>query len=263
MSDDSSVGLEEARSSDFVTSFAKGLAVIQSFGADAPRMTLSDVAERTGYSRATARRFLLTLVTLGFAESDGKFFELTPKVLCLGHAYLSSLNFWEAARPYLAEVTRLTHESSSAAVLDGTDVVYVARSAAPHRIMSVSLTVGTRLPAHATSMGQVLLAALPDDALRKYLSLAPFERFTRRTIVEAEALERRLQIVRQHAYAMADQELEGGLRSLAVPIAQNGDRVVAALNISTHSARVSKSTMVRDYLPHLICAAEKISAMSP
>ena len=262
MADETGTETAETKSSDFVTSFAKGLAVIQCFGADAPRMTLSDVAERTGYNRATARRFLLTLVSLGFAETDGKFFELTPKVLSLGHAYLSSLNFWEAARPYLAEVTRLTHESSSAAVLDGSDVVYVARSAAPHRIMSVSLTVGTRLPAHATSMGQVLLAALPDDRLQKYLAAAPFERFTRHTLVEAAALEQRLEQVRQQAYAMADEELEEGLRSLAVPIEQAGGQIVAALNISAHSGRVSKATMIDDYLPHLRCAAEKIGAMA-
>ena len=199
-----------------------------------------------------------------YLYSDGKLFELTPKVLSLGHTYLSSLDFWEAARPYLADVTRLTRESSSAAVLDGPDVVYVARSAAPHRIMSVALNVGTRLPAHATSMGQILLSAMPQDALQAYLDRAPFERFTRRTLVGAGTLRERLRMVQQHGYAMADQELEEGLRSLAVPIRQGQDdgKVLAALNVSAHSARISKSAMIRDFLPHLRRAADKIGEMA-
>ncbi|MGF1627145.1 MAG: IclR family transcriptional regulator C-terminal domain-containing protein [Alphaproteobacteria bacterium] len=247
-------------SSDFVTSLARGLAVIQAFSAESSRMTLTEVAERTGLTRAAARRFLLTLHTLGFVTYDGKYFALTPRVLCLGYAYLSSLDFWEATRPYLEEVTQALNESCSAAVLDATDVVYVARSAARHRLMSVTLRVGTRLPAHATSMGQVLLGGLNDREWQAYCREAVLTRYTSRTLVRPDALLARVRAVREHGYAMADQELEEGLRSLAVPVYDAGGALRAAINLSTHAARISKAAILRDYLPPLKAAAAKISA---
>ncbi|MEZ5668339.1 MAG: IclR family transcriptional regulator C-terminal domain-containing protein [Alphaproteobacteria bacterium] len=251
------------RSGDFVGSLARGLAVIQAFGADASRMTLTEVAERTGLTRAAARRFLLTLHQLGFVAYDGKFFALTPKVLSLGFSYLSSLDFWEATRPYLEDVTHALNESCSAAVLDGADVVYVARSAARHRIMSVVLRIGSRLPAHATSMGQVLLGALGEREWQAYCAKAQLSRFTSRTLTDPAALLQRVRATREHGYALVDQELEEGLRSIAVPICDGRGAPMAAINISTQAARVSKSAMLRDFLPRLRTAAARIGAPSP
>ncbi len=245
-------------SSTFVASLAKGLEVIRCFGDQADSLTVSDIANKTGFSRATARRFLLTLKTLGYVTGDSKHFRLTPKVLTLGHAYLSSLSFWDLARHYLEEVTRQTRESSSVAVLDGGEVVYVCRSSAPHRLMSVALHAGARLPAHATSMGQVLLAAHPDPAVDTFIETYGLPAYTRRTISTAEDLHERLRMVRRHGYSLVDQELEPGLRSLAVPVRNRAGNVVAALNISAHSARISKSHILRNFLPHLRCAAEKL-----
>ncbi|MBF2759858.1 MAG: helix-turn-helix domain-containing protein [Ectothiorhodospiraceae bacterium AqS1] len=250
---------EPDKNRDFVASFARGLAVIQAFGPQARSMTLSEVAERTGLSRAAARRLLLTLCSLGFARSEGNRFELTPKILSLGYAYLASLGFWETARPFIEEVTEKLDESCSAAVLDESMVVYVARSAARHRIMSVALHVGTRLPAHATSMGQVLLAALEPDRLEAYLDSAPLQRHTRHTITDPEELRRRLEKVRDQGHALVDQELEEGLRSIAVPIRSNAGITFAALNVSSHAHLVGRTTMLRKFLPALKTAAHKIA----
>jgi IclR family pca regulon transcriptional regulator len=245
-------------SPDYVTSFARGLSVIRAFGPDSRRLTLTEVAERTGLSRAAARRFLLTLGALGYARADGRWFELTPRLLEIGYAYLASLDFWQAIQPYLEEVTRVLNESSSAAVLDGDEIVYVARSASRHRVMSVSLSVGARLPAHATSMGQVLLASLPAAGLERYLSTARIERFTAKTRVARAEIEARLRDIRAEGYALADQELEEGLRSIAVPLADRAGRTVAAINVSAHASRVPAATLARDYLPVLRRAAETI-----
>lgn len=245
-------------SGEIVEAFARGLRVIECFGADARRLTLTDVANRTGYSRATARRLLLTLQSLGYAETDGKHFALTPRVLDLGFSYINSLGFADHARPHLEMVTDRLNESCSLAVLDGQQIVYVARSAAPHRIMSVALTVGTRLPANATSMGQVLLAHLPDLRLRDYIANARLEARTRFSIVDRADLRLRLAAVREKGYALVDQELEEGLKSLAVPIFRNDGTVCAALNVSTQSARFSDGRMIRELLPTLQDAARRI-----
>lgn len=247
---------------EFVASFARGLSVIQSFGPDSRRMTLAEVAERTGLNRATARRFLLTLLELGLVAYDGKYFELTPKILSLGYAYLSSLEFWDAANPYLAEITRVLQESCSAAVLDGPDIVYVARSAARHRLVSVGLHVGARLPAHAASMGQVLLAELDPAALADYFATARLQRFTDATLVDRAALERRFDQVRAQGYALVSEELEVGLRAIAVPVRDRRGRSIASLNISAHAARISSAEMVERFLPKLQEAAERIARMT-
>lgn len=238
-------------SPDFVSSFARGLTVIRAFNAESPRQTLTEVAERAGMTRAAARRFLLTLCALGYARSDGKYFELSTTVLELGYAYLSSQGFADRIQPYLISVTKQLDESSSAAVLDGTDVVYVARSAAPHRIMTVSLGVGARLPAHCTSMGQVLLAHLEDEARDAFLATAPFQTYTQHTITSAEDLQTRLNDVREQGWAMADQELELGLLSISVPLRDKKNNVVAAMNVATHAGRVPSKTIIDHHLPIL------------
>jgi len=240
---------------EFVASFARGLSVIRSFDHDTPRQTLSEVAERTGMARAAARRFLLTLCALGYARTDGKLFELTPKVLDLGYSYLSSLGLSDMLLPYLRRVTDTLQESSSAAVLDGEDIVYVARSAARHRVMAISLAVGARLPAHCSSMGQVLLANLEPAELGRFLKTAKLQRYTDATLTTPEALERRLQDVRTRGWSMCDQELELGLRSVAVAVRDPKGAVALAMNVSVQATRVSTDVLLRDYLPVLQDAA--------
>lgn len=219
-------------SDQFVQSLARGLSVIVAFDEEHHQMTLAQVAQRTGYSRATARRFLHTLVELGYMRTDGKAFALTPQVLRLGTAYLSGLGLPQVAQPHLERLSAQLGESTSAAVLDGTDIVYVAR-VATRRIMSVGIAVGTRFPAYATSMGRVLLAALDEDALSDHLERADLRALTPRTIHDPIALRRELDRVRDQGWALVDQELERGLTSIAAPVMSPGGSVVAALNVST------------------------------
>jgi IclR family pca regulon transcriptional regulator len=251
--------MTKQESGDFVASFARGLSVIRSFGADHRRQTLSDVADRTGLTRATARRFLITLSELGLARSDGKHFELTPAVLELGYAYLSSLDVWEAVQPSLDAVSRDLDESCSAAVLEETEIVYIARSASRHRILSIGLRVGTRLPAHATSMGQVLLAGLEVAPLARYLRGVTLTRYTPQTLTRKQDIEARLEQVRSEGYALCDQELEHGLRSLAVPVFNRRGDVVAAINVSTQAGRTSVDQMLEKFLPRLKLAAVEVA----
>ncbi|WP_311210728.1 MULTISPECIES: IclR family transcriptional regulator C-terminal domain-containing protein [unclassified Aeromicrobium] len=215
----------------FVQSLARGLEVIVAFDADHPEMTLAQVAQRTGYSRATARRFLHTLVELGYMRTDGKSFALTPQVLGLGTAYLSGLGLPQIAQPHLEALSAQVGESTSVAVLDGTDIVYVAR-VATRRIMSVGIAVGTRFPAYATSMGRVLLAALDDATLDAVLERTDLRPLTPRTIHEPAELRRELERVRTQGWALVDQELERGLTSMAAPILDGRGTAVAALNVS-------------------------------
>jgi IclR family pca regulon transcriptional regulator len=254
----------EIESPDFVASLARGLAVIRAFGHDAHAMTLTEVARRTGLTRATARRFLHTLAALGYASSDdGKHFRLTPKVLDLGYAYLSSLDLVEVAQPFMEQVTAETQESCSVAVLDGHDVVYVAR-VPTKRIMRVNLSVGTRLPAHATSLGLVLLADLPEADLEAFLCGEPLARFTERTVTDPAELRGRLAEVRRLGYAVVDQELEEGLRSISVPLRCRATaRVIAALNVSSHASRISNQELARRFLPAMRAAAAGIAAALP
>lgn len=247
---------------DFVASLAKGLAVIRAFGRDAPEQTLTEVATRTGMSRAAARRFLHTLTSLGYAEMEGKRFRLTPKVLDLGYAYLASLSLAEIAQPFMEQVTASVQESCSACVLDGAEIVYVAR-VPTKRIMSVSLSIGTRLPAYATSMGRVLLSGLSKPELDRALDATSWKPLTGRTVTDRAALERILEGVRQAGYALVDEELEEGVRSIAVPLHNRGGRVVAAMNLSGHSSRVTPEHMLATYLPALRCAAEGIERCLP
>jgi IclR family transcriptional regulator, pca regulon regulatory protein len=244
---------------EYVRSLARGLAVIASFSAGRPVMTISMVAAETGLTRATARRILHTLGQLGFVARDGDLFRLTPKVLSIGYSYLSGLELPELAHPHMEQLVAQVHESSSLAILDGQDIVYVAR-VPTKRIMSVTLTVGTRLPAFATSMGRVLLAELPAEELDVHLGSEPFPPLTSRTVRTRHELRELLRRVREHGYALTDQELEDGLRSVAVPIRDAHGAVEAALNIAAHAGRISKDTMLADFLPRLREAAGAIEA---
>ena len=233
-----------------VHSLVRGLRVIRAFDAGHARLTLSEVARRTDLSRATARRCLLTLVEVGYVGSDGRDFFLRPRVLELGHTYLTSLGLPAIAQPHLEELTARVHESCSVAVLDGTDVVYVAR-VARQRIMTVSIHVGTRFPAHLTSLGRVLLADLPDRDLDQLLSQVEFERLTPHTVTDEGALRAELDRVRRQGWAVVDQELEVGLRSIAVPLRDRSGRATAALNISAGMARGSVAAVRRELLEPL------------
>jgi IclR family pca regulon transcriptional regulator len=250
------------RDSDFVQSLERGLAVICAFDRDHRELTLSEVAASTGVTRATARRFLLTLARLGYVRNDGRFFSLTPRVMELGYAYLSSLSLPEVAEPHLEALVAEVHESSSVSVLDGHDVVYIARVPFS-RIMTVSISVGTRFPAYATSMGRVLLAALPDEELESYLSTLDMGRLTPRTVGSVPALRAELGKVRTQGFALVDQELEEGLRAVAAPLRDRAGRVVASMNVSSHAGRTSLETMRRRLLPPLLATAARISADLP
>jgi IclR family pca regulon transcriptional regulator len=242
---------------EFVNSIAKALVVMRCFDEKNPTLTLSEVASRTKLTRATARRILLTLGQLGYARYDGRAFALTPRVLSLGYAYLSSLGFIDAVRPYVAEASRQAQESSSICVLDGTEIVYVCR-VHTERIMSIALGVGSQLPAHATSMGRVLLAHLSEDDLRVRLAQMRFARFTPRTVTSPARLVRILGDVRMQGYASVEEELEPGLSSIAVPIRDRRDDVVAAINFGGPTARLQGTALTRKYLPILKDAAARI-----
>ena len=246
-------------SGEFIQSIERGLAVLSSFSTAHPRLTLSQAAQLTDLSRATARRILHTFVTLGYVRSDGKYFEPTPKVLDLGYAYLSSLQLGDIAQPTMEALSDQVRESVSLAVLDGAEIVYVAR-VPTKRIMSISLALGSRLPAHCTSMGRVLLAGIPPDALRPMMTVWPLTARTDRTVVELTKLCAVIGRVRSDGYAVLDQELEDGVRSIAVPISDRSGQVVAALNIGTQAGRVSLDRLTGEFLPLLTSAAAEISS---
>jgi IclR family transcriptional regulator, pca regulon regulatory protein len=251
--------LDGGRAAHYVQSLQRGLAVIRAFGADTPSLTLSEVARATGLTRAATRRFLLTLGDLGYVRSDGRYFELTPRVLELGYAFLSSLSLPEVAEPHLERLVAEVHESSSVSVLDGDDIVYVARVPTA-RIMRVSINVGTRFPAYATSMGRVLLAGLEPDGLDAFLARAELVRLSARTITAEPKLRAELARVRRQGWAMVDQELEEGLRSVAAPIRDRAGQVVAAVNLSAHASRTTLDAVKRTLLPPLLATAERIEA---
>ena len=254
---DADAGLA-ARSSDFVQSLDRGLAVIRAFGPDRERLSLSEVARATGLTRAAARRFLLTLVKLGYVRNDGREFSLRPRVLELGYAYLSGLALPEVAAPHMEELVARLHESSSISVLDGGQIVYVVR-VPTKRIMTVAISVGTRFPAYATSMGRVLLAQLADDEFEQYLTEATFERLTSRTVTSPARLRTIVRETARQGYAIVDQELEEGLRAVAAPI-RGADVGSAAINVSAHASRVSMGAMRGQILPALLETARQIEA---
>lgn len=244
----------------FVQSFARGLEVIAAFQPGTGAMTLSEVASATGYSRATVRRFLHTLVQLGYMRTDGKSFSLTPKVMQLGYAYLASQSLPDVLEPILSDLSAELGESTSASVLDGTDVVYIARQQT-RRIMHVAITVGTRFPAYATSMGRVLLAGLSEDELQAYFDQVELTPLTPRTTVDEVSLRKELTAIKEQGWCLVDQELEIGLRSLAVPVRNRAGEVIAAINtsMSTHLDPDGKdlSERVAEVLPKLQAAGQQ------
>jgi len=252
-------GRPPARNSDFVQSLDRGLAVIRAFGPDRERLSLSEVARATGLTRAAARRFLLTLVSLGYVRSDGREFSLRPRVLELGYAYLSGLALPDVAAPHMEELVARLHESSSISVLDGQHVVYVVR-VPTKRIMTVAISVGTRFPAYATSMGRVLLAALSADELDRQLAEASFTALTDKTVTDPVRLRDILTEVAEQGYAIVDQELEEGLRAVAAPIRGATDVGMAAINVSAHASRVSMTALREEILPVLLQTAGQIEA---
>jgi IclR family transcriptional regulator, pca regulon regulatory protein len=250
---------DRPRSADFVQSLERGLAVIRAFDGERRQLGLSDVARATGLSRAAARRFLLTLVALGYVrQTDGRF-ALRPRVLELGYAYLSGLSLLEVAQPHMEALVAAVNESSSISVLDDTEIVYVVR-VPTRRIMSITLAVGTRLPAYATSMGRVLLAGLDADALSERLARTALAPLTPYTVTDPAKLTELLHEVRDDGYAAVDQELEEGLRSLAVPIRDGLGEVVAALNVSVHASRGTMATLRREFLPRAQQTAAAVEA---
>ncbi|MFV8572295.1 IclR family transcriptional regulator domain-containing protein [Marinobacter sp. SBS5] len=243
---------------DFVGALASGLEVLQAFDSEYPRMTLTEVAARTNMDRAKARRFLLTLHALGFVKRNGRQFELTPRVLQLGYAYQASNQYRTVIQQYLEDITAELGESSSLAVLDGNDVVYVVRSAARHRLMAITLSVGTRLPAAYTSMGRVLLAQLPESERLAFLDRVQLERFTESSIIDKAALGTAIDKAGEQGYAIVDEELDSGLRSVAVPVFAGSGELLGAINISTNAARVDMETLMTVYLPRLQEAAQSV-----
>lgn len=247
-------------SRDYVQSFVKGLDVIRAFDAAHPRMTLSEVAERAGLSRAAARRLLLTLVEERYAATDGKHFKLAPRTLDLGYAYLASSDVWESTQTVLTDVTRQIGESCSASVLDADEIVYVARVAAS-RIMAVDLHVGSRLPAFHTSMGRVLLSHLPESDLDALLAGRIFDKLTPKTVTDPAKLRQILKRTRVQSWALANQELELGLLSIAVPLKDRTGRVTAAINVSSQAGRTTPQQMIDTMLPVLQAAAARIESL--
>jgi IclR family transcriptional regulator, pca regulon regulatory protein len=243
---------------DFIESLARGLEVIASFEPGREAMSLSDVAAATGLARPTARRILLTLVELGYVRADGSRYALTPRVLELGVAYVGSQGLWDVARPHLQELSAKTNESCSIAQLDGSDIVYVARAAVP-KIVGLSVHIGTRFPALQTSLGKVLLAELDADELTRVLSEPSRSGLTPLWRPTAKERDAELRQVRARGWAMTDQQLALGIRSIAAPV-RDGERVVAAVNVNTHAAETTVERLLDHHLPLLLRTAGEIGA---
>ena len=245
---------------NFMASLARGLAVIRAFTQQRRHLTIAQLSQRTGIPRAAVRRCLYTLAALGYvATDDGRSYALRPRILALGHAFLSSTPLVYAVQPLLDQITSVSHESSSMAVLEGDEILYLARSSTTTRLLSIELGIGSRLPAYCTSMGRVLLAGLAPAELNAYLARVPLVKLTNKTVATAEELKEALQAVRRAGYCVVDQELEIGLRSIAVPVVDSSGRSVAAINVGTQSSRVAVSEMESRFLPHLRAAAHELA----
>ncbi len=248
---------EPTEQPDFVTALSRGLSVIRAFGPDTPRMTLADVARKVGLPRATVRRSLITLETLGYAESDGRTFSLTPKILTLGQAYLASSPLTSAARPLMDRLAEKLHETCWAAILDEGDVLLIVNSRTS-RILTAGLSVGSRLPAYCTALGRVLLAALPDHELEQFLESLKPKQFTPYTMTNIDEIRRSIFETRMSGYSLSDSEVEVGLCSIAIPIVNSQGRTVAALNATAPSSRAQGKEMTEQFLPLLKQVAEDL-----
>lgn len=243
---------------EYMATLAKGLAVLGAFDKRRPSMTLSEAASTVDLSRATARRILRTLADLGYVEQNGRQFSLAPGILRLGFAYLATQNWIERATPLMKELSERLHESCSAAILQGNEIVYVAR-VPTRRIMSVAISVGSRLPAFHSSMGRVQLGFLDDAEIWRRLMSLRIEPFTPSTITDPQALFDRVRADHAQGFSIVDEELERGLRSIAVPLVDRAGQCVAALNLSTHSTRTTRNEMREKFLPELRAVAEQIA----
>lgn len=245
------------RPREFIQSLERGLEVICAFGPGATEQTVGDLAAKTGLTRATIRRFLITLSELGYVESDGRLFRLTPKVLKLGYSFLSGLGFPDVALPHLERLVAEVDESSEASILDGDDIVYVLRVPST-AMMTLAINVGARMPAHATAMGKVLLASLSDEALDAYLERAALTKILPRTITDPMRLRSQLEQVRDAGYAFADRELEEGLVAIAAPVRGRDGRALGAINLSTHEMRRSVASVRDELVEPLLRTAQAI-----
>jgi len=246
----------------FMTSLARGLAVVRAFSDSRKPQTIAQISQKTGIPRAAVRRCLYTLQQLGFVDAELNNFSLRPKVLTLGYSYLSSTPLTVSSQPYLDNISRELGESSSLAVLDEGEILYVARSAAS-RVMSIGLNTGSRLPAYCTSLGRVMLAQLDPDELDAYFARVTLRALTEHTVVSQKRLREILDGVRRDGYALIDEELELGLRSIAVPVRGASGRVVAAINVGAQAARASVERMRQDFLPVLLRGARDLSVLLP
>ena len=246
-------------SPDFIEALARGLGVIRAFQPRQPVMTLTAVADATGLARPTARRILLTLQQLGYVRAAGRGFELTPRVLELGMSYVLSRNLWEVARPHMERLVARTHESSSIAQLDGSDIVYVARVAVP-KIIALAVTIGTRFPAMPTSLGKILLAALPPDEAERVLDEPSRSGVTARWQPGPAERAAELRTVRARGWSLTDEQLALGIRSVAAPLRDGDGRVIAAMNVTVHAAETPVEILTGTYLPWLLETAGAISA---
>ncbi len=243
---------------DYVNALARGLEVIKVFTRYTPKMTLSEIAQATGMTRATVRRFLLTLAHDGYVEISGRHFSLRPKILELGFSALSSMDLWDVVQPVINDLSQKLNESCFAAVLDGDSVIYVAR-ATPNRRVNVGISIGSRVPAHCVSTGRMLLAALPEDELHRYIETMTLTRFTPNTTTSKVQLRGALEEVRRQGWSIVDQELEVGLRSLSVPIRDGSGQIVAALNVCCPSTRISLDDMKTRILAVTLEASRSIT----
>jgi len=248
---------ERGSGPDFIEALARGLDVIRAFDATAPELSVAELAERTGLARPTVRRILLTLQELGYVRVTGRGHSLTPRVLELGMSFVHSLDLWEIARPHLEELVASTHESSSIAQLDGSDIVYVARVAVP-KIVALRVVIGTRFPAASTSLGKVLLAGLPDEQVEETLDQPSRSGIVARRTPARPDLLAELRETRARGWSLTDEDLAAGIRSVAVPLHDGDGRVIAALNVNAHAAETSVETLVDQHLPHLVAAGRAI-----
>lgn len=246
---------------NFMTSLARGLAVIRAFSQQRKKLSIAQVSHQTGIPRAAVRRCLHTLARLGYVSINERDFALSPKILTLGHAYLSSTPLSASAQPSLDRITATTHESCSMAILEDDEILYVARSAATVRIMSVDLSIGSRLPAYCTSMGRVLLASLAPKELAAHFERVKPVAYTQYTLTTRDKLAKALDTVREQGYSIVDQELEIGLRSIAVPVIDASGKAVAAINIGAQASRASARLMQQEFLPPLRAAARELSLL--
>jgi IclR family pca regulon transcriptional regulator len=247
---------------EFMTTLAKGLAVLSAFGRERPSMTLSEAAGVAELSRATARRVLLTLSELGYVVQDGRQFSLSSRVLDIGFAYLSAQDWIDRVRPLLRELSERIGETCSASILQGTDIVYVAR-VPTRRIMSTALSVGSRLPAFHTSLGRVQLGFLDDIEIWRRLKSIRIDAFTPSTITDLQALVERIRADHAQGFSIVDEELERGLRSIAVAIVNREGEALGAINISTHTTRATRNELRERFLPELSAIAARIAASGP